>query len=158
LKTFLIVVLVVVVVGFLLFMIFMKKRKADKRNELPVFFAKKPLTEIEQTMYHRLVEALPEYLVMAQVQVSQIVGIKKGPLWQTWFNKISRKSVDYVICLKDFTIIAVIELDDATHEREDRQKTDGDKDTALMGAGLKIIRWKAKSLPDIQTVRAAVHK
>jgi hypothetical protein len=126
----------------------------NKSEKLPNFFAKKILTRSEQILFIKLVEALPECIIFSQVQISQIVKIDEGNrrLWQTWFNKISRKSADYVICLKDnFDIVAVIELDDPTHERQDRKKADADKDTALNGAGYKIIRWK--SIPDVQTIR-----
>lgn len=160
-KTILIIVVLLVIA--LAFFVVAKRRQRDvdeidsKETGLPTFSAKSPLTEIEQTLYHRLAEALPECLVLAQVQVSQIVGIKKGPLWQTWFNKISRKSVDYFVCLKDFSPVAIIELDDSTHEREDRKKADADKDTALIGAGYKVIRWSAKSLPSVELIRSTFH-
>ncbi|TBR14986.1 DUF2726 domain-containing protein [Rugosibacter aromaticivorans] len=68
-----------------------------------------------------------------------------------------QKELDYLVCLKDFTIVAVIELDDSSHAREDRQKSDADKDIALLGAGYKIIRWSAQSLPDIEMIRKTFH-
>jgi very-short-patch-repair endonuclease len=48
-------------------------------------------------------------------------------------------------------------LDDSSHNREDRQKADADKNVALIGAGYKIIRWSAKSLPDIEVIRKTFH-
>lgn len=160
-KTILIIA-VLLVITLAIFVLISRKQKGtvdidDKPLELPGFYGKVALTEIEQSLYHRLVEALPECKVLAQVQVSQIVGIKKGPLWQTWFNKISRKSVDFLVCLKDFTIVAAIELDDSSHERDDRKKADADKDAALMGAGYKVIRWSANSLPSVDVIRNTFH-
>lgn len=149
----LIALIVIAAIGYFVLAFIRKKPLEEGRGTLPVFYGKRPLTEIEQTLFHRLTTALPECIVLAQVQVSQIVGIKKGPAWQTWFNKISRKSVDYLVCLKDFTIVAAIELDDSSHQREDRTKSDSDKDTALLGAGHKVIRWPAKELPDIDAIR-----
>lgn len=125
------------------------------KTDLATFFKKKPLTEIEQGLYFRLVTALPEHIVLAQVQISQLIGVKKGPQWQTWFNKISRKSADFVVCKKDFSVAAVIELDDATHQREDRKNADTDKNAALNGAGIKIIRWQAKNLPTVEMIAAS---
>lgn len=166
-KTILIIV-VLLVIALAIFAFISRKQKdggisknvdelEDKKTGLPAFYGRPALTEIEQALYHRLVEALPNHAVLAQVQVSQIVGIKKGPLWQTWFNNISRKSVDFLICLKDFTVVAAIELDDSTHEREDRKKADTDKDAALFGAGYQVIRWSAKSLPSVEVIRSAFH-
>ena len=151
------IVLALLVIAFAVMFVVLRTRKPGAAVGLPVFSSKKPLTPVEQMLYHRLIEALPECVVLAQVQISQLVIIEKGMLWQTWFNKISRKSADYVICLKDFTVVCVIELDDSTHERKDRKKADTDKDTALTGAGYKIIRWQAKNLPDIETIRKTFH-
>jgi len=136
----------------------LKRQKAEARLKPPEFFGKTPLTQTEQVLYHRLVKALPDCLILAQVQISQLVGIKTGPLWQGWFNKISRKSADFVVCLNDFTVVCVIELDDRTHEREDRKQGDADKDTALTGAGYNIMRWRARDMPSIEAIHKAIYR
>ena len=81
------------------------------------FYAKKPLTQPKQILYHRLVSALPECMVLAQVQLSQVLGVKKGFNYYEWHNRINRMSIDFLVCLKDATVVAAIELDDKTHER-----------------------------------------
>jgi len=134
-----------------------KRKKQDEKLKPPEFFGKSPLTQTEQVLYHRLVKALPDCIILAQVQISQLVTIKRGPIWQAWFNKISRKSADFVVCLKDFTVVCVIELDDRTHEREDRKQGDADKDTALIGAGFNILRWQARDMPNIETIHKAIY-
>ena len=65
-------------------------------------------------------------------------------------------SADFVICKKDSNIVAVIELDDATHQRKDRQIADAKKDKALNAADIKIIRWQVKSIPDISTIQTKI--
>jgi len=62
-------------------------------------------------------------------------------------------SADFVICNKDASVLAVIELDDATHNSKTRQQADNKKDKAISSAGLRIIRWNVKSMPDEQTIR-----
>jgi len=64
-------------------------------------------------------------------------------------------SADFVVCNKDSSIVAVIELDDATHQREDRQAADAKKDKALGSAGVQIVRWQAKAIPDLATIQKA---
>jgi very-short-patch-repair endonuclease len=71
-----------------------------------------------------------------------------------WFNRINRMSADFVICSKDSTIVAVIELDDVSHEKSERQVADSKKDKALGSAGIRIVRWQAKSIPDEATIKA----
>ena len=64
-------------------------------------------------------------------------------------------SVDFVVCSKDSSIVAVIELDDATHQRKDRQTADAKKDKALGSADVLVVRWQAKTLPDMATIKAS---
>lgn len=118
------------------------------------FYAKKPLSPPEQILYFRLVEALPDYIVLAQVQLSRFLGVKKGHNYQSWSNRINRMSADFVICKKDASIVAVIELDDSTHQKIDRQIADTKKDKALEAAAIKVVRWQAKSIPDLTEIKA----
>jgi very-short-patch-repair endonuclease len=75
---------------------------------------------------------------------------------QSWRNKIDRKSADFVLCNKDFSVVAVVEFDDSSHGRSDRRSADADKDTALKSAGIRIIRWNTKAMPDEGTIRSSV--
>jgi very-short-patch-repair endonuclease len=65
-------------------------------------------------------------------------------------------SADFVVCNKDSSIVSVIELDDATHQKEDRQTPDAKKDKALRSAGIRIVRWQAKAIPDIATIQSTI--
>jgi very-short-patch-repair endonuclease len=130
------------------------KAKGDAGNEVWPFYAKKLLSPPEQVLYFRLVQALPEHIILAQVQLSRVLGVKKGHNHQAWNNRINRMSADFVVCNKDSSIVTVIELDDATHQRKDRQAADTKKDKALGSAGIRVVRWQAKTLPDIATIQA----
>lgn len=134
-----------------------KQEEIEYKDEVFPFYAKKyVLSRAEQTLYFRLVKTLPDHIILAQVQLSQLLMVEKGNNFQYWFNRINRMSCDFVICNKASNIIAVIELDDATHEREDRQKADAKKDKALNAANIPIIRWQAKSLPDEETIKNTI--
>ncbi|MFN3417544.1 MAG: DUF2726 domain-containing protein [Caldimonas sp.] len=118
------------------------------------FYVKRPLSQPEQVLYHRLVRALPEHIVLAQVQVSRVLGVKKGANFHEWNNRINRLSYDFVVCAKDSTVIAAIELDDKSHESSSRAKTDERKSKATADAGLRLIRWHVRSLPSEQVIRS----
>lgn len=131
-------------------------KKRGKQTETDAswpYYEKKPLTQPEQILYHRLVKAMPECIVLAQVQLSRVLGIKKGFNFQEWNNRINRMSLDYIVCLKDSTIIAAIELDDSTHENTSRIKDDEKKNKALSSAGITLIRWHVNSMPNEATIR-----
>ena len=151
----LIVLLLVVVVAVVVFLAFLKaKGQGGIGDEAWPFYAKKPLSQPEQVLYFRLVQALPEHIILAQVQLSRLLGVKKGNNYQAWFNRINRMSADFVVCNKDSSIVAVIELDDATHQKEDRQAADAKKDKALASANVRVIRWQAKAIPDVANIQS----
>ena len=117
------------------------------------FYARRPLSTPEQILYHRLVKALPDHIVLAQVQVSRVLGVKKGFNFHQWNNRINRLSFDYVICSKDATVLAAMELDDRTHDSATRAGADAKKERATAAGGVRLIRWHVKSLPDVEIIR-----
>jgi very-short-patch-repair endonuclease len=118
------------------------------------YYAKRPLSHPEQVLYRRLVSSLPEHIVLAQVQVSRVLGVKKGFSFHQWNNRINRLSYDFVVCSKDSTVLAAIELDDKTHESLSRAETDRKKEQATASAGIRVLRWNVRSLPDERAIRA----
>jgi len=154
LKTvFAVIVLFVVAIALL---VYLKKQgllEGEGTGPWP-FYIKKPLTQPEQVLYHRLVKALPDHIVLAQVQVSRVLGVKKGSNFNEWNNRINRLSYDFVVCGKDSTVLVAIELDDKTHESSRRSATDEKKNKATADAGLRLIRWNVKALPDEAAIQA----
>jgi very-short-patch-repair endonuclease len=49
-----------------------------------------------------------------------------------------------------------IELDDKSHEGENRAATDRKNDNATAAAGVKLVRWHARSLPDEPAIQATI--
>jgi hypothetical protein len=129
--------------------------REGRAREWP-FCAKKVLTRPEQVLYYRLVGALPDYIVLAQVQLSRVLGVKRGFNFMAWNNRIDRLSLDFLVCLKDSTAVAAIELDDPSHDRPDRQEADARKAFALRSAGVRLVRWSTKALPDERAIREAM--
>jgi len=73
-----------------------------------------------------------------------------------WLNKINRMTVDFLVCKKDFSIVAAVELDDSSHNSERRQEADDKKNKALQSAGIRIIRWNVKNVPDTDKIREEI--
>lgn len=126
------------------------------------FYNKKLLSTPEQILYFRLIRALPDHVILAQVQLSRFLGVKKGYNFNAWNNRINRLSADFVVCSKHGRVVAAIELDDATHSRHDRIEADARKDSALSSAAVPLIRWHVKSIPDHDSIlsifTATVHE
>jgi very-short-patch-repair endonuclease len=61
--------------------------------------------------------------------------------------------VDFVVCLPDSTIVAAVELDDASHGSPVRIARDDKKNKALQAAGIKLLRYA--NVPDEAQLRKA---
>jgi hypothetical protein len=136
----------------------LKKRGGLGDNSEWPFYAKKLLSQPEQVLYHRLGGALPECIVLSQVQLSRVFGVKQGFNFHEWNNRINRMSLDFVVCLKDLTVVAAVELDDKSHERSERKTADDKKEKALAAVGITLIRWQVNALPDEAAIRLAFAK
>jgi len=100
------------------------------------------MTKAEHEFFKILQQVVQDkYYIVPQVQLSNLVQVEKPKRWEySVRNKIDRKSVDFVLFNKEnFTPHLVIELDDSSHLREDRQKRDNFVDRILSKAGIKII-------------------
>jgi very-short-patch-repair endonuclease len=149
------ILLLLLVVAAIIITLVSIKPKPKTQNENWPYYPKKLLSQPEQVLYHRLVEALPDHLVFAQVQLSRLLGVKKGHDYRAWLNRINRMSADFVVCRKDGSVVAVIELDDQSHQKAERQAADAKKDRALSSAGIRLIRWQVKAMPDLEAIKAA---
>ncbi|HWK75384.1 MAG TPA: DUF2726 domain-containing protein [Povalibacter sp.] len=115
------------------------------------------LSKSEQVLFWRLREALPERVVLAQVQLSRLVKIDAaGRARLAVLNRIDRKSTDFVVCSKDLQPLCVVELDDSSHTRASQRKRDADKDAALQAAGLRVVRYHVKSMPAVAEIRNTI--
>lgn len=134
----------------------LKSRKGALDKRWPLAAKRQLLTERERALYRRLVDALPNHLVLAQVQLLQVLEFQRGGRTPAVFNRISQLSLDFLLLNPDTSIVAAVELDDVTHTRADRRQADARKDHALRSAGVPLIRWTARALPDTATIRAAI--
>lgn len=99
-----------------------------------------------------------ELYVAPKVRLADLIAVRKGTEhFYTFFNKISSKHVDFVLCdVHNFAPVLVVELDDASHDRADAQDRDGFKDQALDAAHLPILRVKASRSYQVAQVRESV--
>ena len=155
---FLTLTVTLLVIAAVIIVLLKRRGSAGSSDSAWPSYAKKPLTQPEQVLYHRIVSALPEHIVLAQVQLSRVLGVKQGFNFHEWNNRINRMSLDFVVCHKDSTIIAAVELDDKSHEKASRKEADEKKNKALASANVALIRWQASALPDEAAIRLAFAK
>ena len=134
----------------------LKPRDGALEKPWPLEAKRQLLSERERALYQRLVQTLPGHMVLAQVQLLQVLNFQRGRRTPGVFNRISQLSLDFLILNPDTSIVAAVELDDATHARENRRQADARKSHALKSAGIPLIRWQAKALPDAAGILAAL--
>lgn len=106
------------------------------------------MTPTEQKVYKVLEREYSEqYYIFAQVRVVDVLqpNVKKYSKWtkecQALFWQVSQWHFDYVMCHKDdFRIFCVLELDDPSHDRPDRQRRDRILNSACKDGGVTLKR------------------
>jgi len=119
------------------------------------FYVKRPMGAAEQVLYFRLIKALPGHIVLAQVSASRILSVMPNYHFQHWHKRLHNLSYDFVVCDKNFSVIAAIELDDSSPAHPHQQQAAVTKNKICNDAELRLIRWHVKLLPDEFAIQAA---
>lgn len=112
------------------------------------------ITENELKLYKVLKKVAYELKldIFTQVALNRILEINNRRKQQQLRNRIDRKSIDFVLYdEKTKRIVCCIELDDTTHEREDRIERDLFLDKIFKDA-IKLIRIKVQNYYDYNAI------
>lgn len=89
-----------------------------------------------------------DYEIFAKVRIADVLTPESGLSRKNWnaaFYRITSKHFDYVLCSKDtLAVVAVIELDDQSHNLRKTYARDVFVEKACETAGLKLIRFPCK--------------
>jgi hypothetical protein len=134
------------------------RRRSAAALDKPWPLERKPtlLSSPEQILLRRLEEALPDHRILTQVQLLQAVRFKRGSRDGGILNRISQLSIDFLVVTAETTIVAAIELNDATHNDEQRRSADARKAHALKSAAIPLLIWSVREMPDVPAIKAAV--
>lgn len=118
--------------------------------------AKPILTPNECEFFQRIRRAAPELYIFPQVSMAAFMEPtarnKDGRRWWEDFRKISQKRIDYGIFSQKLELLAIIELDDKTHDKEQ----DAQRDSYTRSAGIKTLRFESRARPTIPQLRSAI--
>lgn len=140
-----IIVVLAIVVGLVIFALSLLKTAIPSDRRFSYRYTRKNyfMTRSEREFFNVLLPLVEHnYVVFAQVHLSTLLSHKvKGQHWQGALSHIDRKSVDFVICDKKFlSPKLVIELDDTSHERTDRQLRDQEVEWIFEQAQIPLLR------------------
>lgn len=113
------------------------------------------LSNNEITLYKTLKKICYELklTIFAQVSLSQILEINNRRKQQQLFNRIMCKSIDFVLYDEETnTIACCIELDDKTHEQEERKERDLFLDK-IFNHNIKLIHIKSQKFYDAEEIK-----
>lgn len=99
------------------------------------------LSENERNSFWKIKMVADELgvLVFTKVRLFDLVEPIKGADYRTAMWKVQAKHVDFLVCNKNMDAKLVIELDDSSHQRKDRQERDEFVDDVLTNTGYTII-------------------
>jgi hypothetical protein len=104
-----------------------------------------------------LLSLYPRHQVFVQVALSQLIDVDRNhPESESIRARYKQLVADFVLCRADLSVVAVIELDDRSHERRARQDADARKTKALADAGLRLVRIPAGALPSEEELREII--
>ncbi len=142
-----------ILLGILLvFIIVAKLLLAFKEKGNAVYESRvKLMSKAEIAFFNALKGAFPleHYHIHTKICMADIVDVKKGmdrKQWRSAFNKIEAKHVDFVLSNPiDSTIYAVVELDDKSHQKASRKKSDEFKEATFGACGIPVIRFPVQA-------------
>ena len=125
-----------------LFGIKIRPEDVEPTQELPYRLTQKFLSPAELSFYKVVKQVVPaEFVIMAKPRILDVLYVPKRTKGKWAFeNKIRSKHFDFVICdAQTMTPRLVIELDDKSHQRTDRQERDTFVNNATAAAGLHMM-------------------
>ena len=138
-STTLIIVACVIAV-FLYFQLAKRKKYSTKHYQcIPL------LTEREQDFFWRLKEAVRDDLVIApQVVFGAFIKVKATALTDKNHARhvVAHNRCDFLLCDKKLKPVALVEVDDSTHNNFKARSTDRRRDDLMKAVGVAVIRYR----------------
>lgn len=138
--------------------LFRRRREAKEEEDgydlglrtLPYEINRNFLTPAERRFYRYLDSYIGGRLALfAKVSLRDVFQVSRSAGQETlsYFNRINRKHVDFLLCdPKSFVPLCGIELDDSSHQRAERRERDKLVDRVYENAGLPL--WHATIEPE----------
>lgn len=125
------------------------KAPAAATKDKPVYsYGRKDflMTKAENDFFVVLKESLQDrYQIFPQVHLSAVLDETKvkGQNWKAAFIHINGKSVDFVVCDRaNARPLLAIELDDFSHDAEDRRSRDVEVERIFENANMPLLRFR----------------
>lgn len=139
-----------------------RRRETSSREseDLPYVLKRYLMSRAERSFFVVLEQVTDssKYYIFPQVSLGNLITVEKGTVsYQAFHNKVDRKSDDFVLFERStISPVLAVELDDASHDRDDRQERDAFVDQVLAKAGLPLLHVRAQAAYDPKQVAASM--
>src|SRR5664280_782820 len=137
-----------------------KGTSSEKSGDLPYVLKRYLMSRAERSFFGVLEQVIDssKYYIFPQVSLSNLVTVKNGTgSYLAFHNKVDRKSVDFVLFDRNaISPVLAIELDDSSHDREDRQERDAFVDRVLAKAGLPLLHVRTQAAYDPKQLAVSI--
>ena len=137
-----------------------KRTSSEKSEDLPYVLKRYLMSKAERSFFGVLEQVTDssKYYLFPQVSLGNLVDVEKDTgSYQTYHNKVDRKSVDFVLFDRNaVSPVLAIELDDSSHDREDRQERDAFVDGVLAKVGLPLLHVRVQAAYDPKQLAASI--
>lgn len=153
------IILLVILIGVIVLLqnVFFTQKTSKHSVDYPYQPIEKLFTAAETKFFYALDAVVhpQEYKIFGKVRLADIIRVKRGMEkadYHKAFNRIKSKHIDYVLCnASTLSIELLIELDDASHQKPERQRRDSFLDAAAKAAGVRLLHvpWQKHYAPEI---------
>ena len=136
-----------------------QEQEEPKTNEPMPYTAAKLLTRREYAFFKALQPLAQKYnlMICPKIRLADLVSVPQGTKEAKWFNYIKAKHVDFTLCDMDLRVKLIIELDDSTHDRPDRQTRDDFVDRVFQQINVKLLHVRQWGEDLEQTIAQALN-
>jgi hypothetical protein len=155
-------ILIVIIVVAIFVAVFVKKgnfKREVKEEKLPYHKKDYLITKAESNFFKVLENTVgSDYYIFPQIILSNLFFIKtKEGDYRKYYNKINKKSVDFVLVGKeDMKPKLAIELDDSSHNYNGRKKRDAFVEKIFKDAEMPLLRIRGRTSYDYEKVKELV--
>ena len=137
-----------------------KENNLEQYDDLSNYTTKKYVMTYTELKFYRELKKITDELnleIFPQINLERIIQIKDNNNKDR--NRIKSRSIDYTIVKnKNCEIIACIELDDYTHNREKNKKNDEFKNKIFEKVNISLIRIKVQNRYNLEELKQTLIK
>jgi hypothetical protein len=115
------------------------------------------MTGPEREAFHTLRAALPEHMILAQVQLARFIKVPTRNSYSEWMRRAGNQCADLVICDATSQVVAVVEIRQPFERHKERaHKRYARMDRVLEAAKIPVHVWLDNALPGPAVARETI--